>query len=292
MIDREALKKHLPGVVGAAVLCLALYEAGAAMWAPLGTPSDANWKAASAAVRADFRPGDLLVAAPGWADPVMRLHLGDLMNVAMVARMDDATYGRVWELSQRGARASEARGQLALDTSYGPLRLRRWERPAAQPIFNFVDSWRQARVLRQSPSATVECALLPDRHQCSDVAFNWMKPALMEMDFGLRQALYAQPVAGAAVVIEYQDVPMGQQLTVATGLHNVWLRKAGQGSVTLKVEVGGQRLGEVVTHNRSAWQPTTFDTRAFAGQRQIVRFFITSDEPFSRHFGFAAEARR
>lgn len=292
MIDREALKKHLPGVVGAAVLCLALYETAVAMWAPRGTPTDSDWKAASAAVRADLRSGDLLVAAPEWADPVMRLHLGDLMSVAMAARMDDATYGRVWELSQRGARAREGHGRLALEKNFGPLRLRRWERPAAQPIFNFVEAWRQARVLRQSPSATVPCALQPDRHQCPDIAFNWVKPALMEMDFSLRQALYAQPVAGAAVVIEYEDVPMGQQLTIATGLHNVWLRKAGQGRVTLQVEVGGQRVGEVVTHNRSAWQPTTFDTRAFAGQRQIVRFSITSDEPFSRHFGFAAEARR
>ena len=38
----------------------------------------ADWAAAAAAVRAGFRPGDLIVAAPAWADPILRAELGDL----------------------------------------------------------------------------------------------------------------------------------------------------------------------------------------------------------------------
>ncbi len=159
MIDRASLKKHLPGVVGAAVLLLALFEAGAAVLAPLRSPTDEHWIAAATKLRAQFRSGDLIVAAPSWADPVMRLHLGDLMSLDMAARLDDATYARVWELSQRGASTPESAGSLALDEAYGPLRLRRWERTAAQTTFNFVNEWQQARVLRQSPSATVPCSL-------------------------------------------------------------------------------------------------------------------------------------
>jgi hypothetical protein len=34
-----------------------------------------------------------------------------------------------------------------------------------------------------------------------------------------------------------------------------------------------------------------FDTRAQAGRSGLVRFEITSQKPFARHFGFAAEAR-
>ena len=292
MIDREAFKKHLPGVVGAAVLVLAVIETAAALLAPWRTPTETHWKAASAAIRSQFRAGDLIVAAPSWSDPVMRFHLGDLMNLEMVARLDAAVYGRVWELSQRGARAPEAQGNLALDQSYGPLHLRRWDRPAAQPLYNFVKQWREARVLRQSESASVECPLQADRHQCPNIGFNWVKPAVMEMDFGLRQALYAQPVGAAEVVLEYKDVPLGNTLAVAGGLHHTWLRKGGQGTVSLAIHVGGTRVGQLVIGNRSRWKPLYIDTRAFAGQRQIVRFSITSNEPFSRHFGFAAEARQ
>ena len=89
-------------------------ETTVALVAPSRAPTDADWAAAARDVRAGFRPGDLIVAAPAWADPIMRLHLGDLIPPAVAARMDDARFARVWEVSQRGAHAPEAaRGTVA-----------------------------------------------------------------------------------------------------------------------------------------------------------------------------------
>lgn len=291
MLDRNALKKHLPGVVAAAVLVLALLETAQALVSPFRAPSDDDWQRAAAAVRGGFKTGDLIVAAPDWADPVMRRHLGSLVTVAMAARLDDAAYGRVWELTQKGA-GTQTRGQETFRERFGNLTLRRIERTPVEIKFDFVQLWQQARVMRDSAAGIVPCALTADRFSCPDSAEHFVKPALLEFDFGMRMALFAPPVSGAAVVMQYDDVPLGRTLTVGAGLHHVWLRKAGQGEVTIEVFVAGQSVGRLTVDNRSAWQPKHFDTGAFAGQRQIVRFVITSPDPSSRHFGFAAEARQ
>lgn len=284
-------KKHLPGLGGLAVLLLAVVETVNAVSAPARAPSEADWQAASQTIRSAFRPGDLIVAAPAWADPVMRLHLGDLVSVDMATRLDAAAYGRVWEVTQRGARAPEATGRVVFESRHGNLTVRRLERTPAEVKFDFVAAWQQARVSRQAGGAEVPCALGPDRIQCPDFGWNSVKPAVLEIDFGLREALYAQPVGGANLVISYDDVPMGRRLTVAAGLHHVWLRKAGEGKVNLEVFVGDRSLGRIQVGNRSAWSPHDFDTTDFVGQRQMVKFIISTDNPFSRHFGFAAEAR-
>ncbi|HXU62406.1 MAG TPA: hypothetical protein VN962_11925, partial [Polyangia bacterium] len=83
------------GGVGAVAL-LAVVETLAALIAPSRAPTEGDWNAAAAAVRGGFRPGDLIVAAPAWADPILRVHLGDLIPPEVAARMDDQRFARVW----------------------------------------------------------------------------------------------------------------------------------------------------------------------------------------------------
>jgi hypothetical protein len=92
-------------------------------------------------------------------------------------------------------------------------------------------------------------------------------------------------------VVEWADVPLGKELAVGAGLHHVWLRKKGDGTVNLRVLIDGKEVGRSEASNRSGWRVDRFDTSAFAGHAGTVRFEITSARPFSRHFGFAAEAR-
>ena len=293
ILDRDFLRRRrVSAAVVVAVLLLALTETVSALIAPLRAPTDPDWRSAAAAVRAGFRPGDLIVAAPAWADPVMRLHLGDLVPIKMAARLDDARYGRVWEISQRGATAGEARGTVAATTRHGALTVRRYERPPAAVSFDFYDQWSRARVARAEPGrGEIACQRLPDQFQCPDLGFNFVKPQLLEIGTTLRNALYVQPVGGAAVVVEFAQVPLGRELVVGGGLHHVWLRKYGDGTVKLRVLVDGREVGRTEASNRSGWRVDRFDTGAFAGKPATVRFEITSDKPFSRHFGFAAEAR-
>ena len=129
----------------AGVLLLSLIETVSAVVSPWRAPTDGDWDAAARRVRAGFKPGDLIVAAPAWADPVMRLHLGDLVPPKVAARLDAGRFPRVWEIAQRGARAPEAEGGKTLDESaHGALRLRLIENPALAVTFDFVEGWAKA----------------------------------------------------------------------------------------------------------------------------------------------------
>ncbi len=274
-------------------MLLALTETVSALVAPSRAPSDEDWAAAAAVVRAGFAKGDLIVATPAWADQVMRLHLGDLVTVGMAARLDGAKYGRVWELSQRGASALESGdGRPLRESRHGGLRLRLHERHAASVTYDFFQSWRLARVVRvEAGNREVMCDRLPERFQCPGIVWNEARPFVMEMGETLHRAFYVHPVRGATMVVEYPAVPMGRELAVGSGLHHAWYRRAATGTVKLRVLVDGKPVGEDLATNRSGFSVRRFDTAAFAGKSATVRFEITSDNPDHRRFGFAAEAR-
>jgi hypothetical protein len=277
----------------AAVAALALVETAVALIAPHRAPTEADWKAVEVEVRAAFRPGDLIVAAPSWADPIMRLHLGDLIPIATAGRMDAARFSRVWEISQRGARASEARaGRVAMEKEHGALTVRRIERPGAAVTYDFLARWSEARVSRVEPGrAAIPCPWQSDRFQCPQIGFNFVKRQTVEVDTTLRQALLTQPVANAKVVVEFPAVRLGRELAVATGLSNVWMRKAARGTVDLTVAIDGRPALRVTTSNDSGWLISRVNTASRAGQTAVVRFEVTSPAPYARHFAFAAEAR-
>jgi hypothetical protein len=281
-----------PLFIAAAVALLALVETAVALIAPSRAPTDADWAAAARQVRAGFRPGDLIVAAPSWADPILRVHLGDLIPVEVAGRLDDDRFARVWEVSQRGAHApATAGGTVTLERRFGKLIVRRVERLAERVTYDFVARWTDARVSRREATRTVACGAVADRIQCPDLGTNYVRRQIVEVDTTLREALLAQPVAQAAVVIEYPAVRLGRVLVVATGLHDVWMRKAARGTVDMRVIVDGQEQTLPTTSDDSGWTRTRIDTTARLGQIVSVRFEITSPAPYARHFAFAAEAR-
>jgi hypothetical protein len=285
--------KRLGLVVAAGIAVLAVVETSVALVAPHLAPKDEDWEAAAREVRAGFRAGDLIVAAPGWADPIMREHLGDLVPLAVAARFDDARFGRVWEVGQRGAHAPEAaRGAVAFERRFGALTLRRVERPPASVVYDLLDHWTEARVARVMPGRPeIACPWNVMRFQCPDISFNFVELRTVEVDTTVHRGLLAQPVGGATVVIDYPSVPLARELVLATGLHDVWMRKAGDGVVNLRVLVAGVPAATVTTTNDSGWLFTHIDTSAWAGKVVDVRFEITSAKPYQRHFVIAGEAR-
>jgi hypothetical protein len=292
MRSRLLSRSARPLLLAAAVTLLALYETAVALIAPSRAPTDADWAAAAQEVRAGFRPGDLIVAAPSWADPILRVHLGDLIPIAVAGRLDDDRFARVWEVSQRGARApATADGTVASDRRFGRLTVRRVDRQAELVGYDFVARWADARVSRGQASGSVACRTIGDRIQCPDFSYNYLRRQIVEVDNALREALLAQPVGGATVVIEYPAVRLGRVLVVATGLHDTWMRKAARGTVEMRVIVDGQAQTLPTTSDDSGWTRTRIDTAARAGRVVPVRFEITSPAPYARHFAFAAEAR-
>ena len=90
VFDHDLLRRRRVSVVVAALIALlALVETVNAIVAPALAPSEKDWVEAAAKVRAGFRPGDLIVAAPAWADPLMRAQLGDSVPVPVAAARAD-----------------------------------------------------------------------------------------------------------------------------------------------------------------------------------------------------------
>jgi hypothetical protein len=275
------------------VVVLALVETAVSLIAPLRAPTDGDWKAVESDVRAGFRPGDLIVAAPAWADPIMRMHLGDLIPLATAGRLDAARFTRIWEIGQRGARSPEARGGgVVFERRHGGLTVRRIERAGAVVSYDFLARWNEARVSRvDATGAAVPCPFQTDRFQCAQIGFNYVRRQIVEVDTTLRLALLAQPVEHAKVVVEFPAVVLGREIAIATGLSNVWMRKAAKGTVDLTVAIDGRPALHVTTSNQSGWLISHVDTAARAGQTAVVRFEVTSPAPYARHFAFTAEAR-
>ena len=282
-----------------ALLVLAAAETAQALIAPGRAPSEADWIAAATDVRAGFRAGDLIVAAPAWADPLARRYLGDLMTVAMDARMDDARYGRVWEVSQRGERALEAHGVITAHHRFGALTVRLVERPAAVVTYDFLAHWKDARVTRWESAERVSlpCPWQGDRFACPKGGT--VRRELVEVGTRIREALLAPaPAAGGGagpvpiVAIEFPEVTLGRELVVTAGLHDVWARKYGRGTVNVEVWLGDRPVTSATIGNRSGWLPIRIDTSARDGQTAPVRVQISSPEPALRNLAFAAEARR
>lgn len=275
------------------LVLLAVLETLQAVIAPHRAPAPGDWEAAAAEVRAGFRAGDLIVAAPAWADPILRMHLGDLITIPIAARMDDARYGRVWEIAQRGARAPEAHGDIVGRRDFGALTLRLVQRPAATVTYDFLAHWKEARVTRWQP---VQRTLVPcaweggDRFACP--GGGTVRRELVEVDTRIREALLAPPPVGAILAIEFPEVPLGRELIVTAGLHDVWARKYGRGTVNVEVWVGGRPVASATIGNRSGWHPIRVDTGARDGQTAAVRVQISSPDPSLRNLAFAAEARR
>jgi hypothetical protein len=293
-VSKPLGRRGLVLVAAGAIALLAVVETATALVAPALAPTDADWTAAATAVRARFRPGDLIVAAPAWADPILRQHLGDLIPAEVAARMDDDRFGRVWEVSQRGARAAAAAdGTVASDDRFGRLRVRLVERAAETVTYDFAAHLAEARVSRRDRGgAEVACTPSGDRVSCPSAGSVILRRQIVEVDQKLRAAALTEPFPNAALVIEFPAVALGRSLVIATGLHDTWMRKAARGTVEARLTVGNQATTLPVTDDDSGWTRTRVDTEAQAGQTVAVRLEITSVNPFDRLFAFAAEARR
>ncbi|HEX2659609.1 MAG TPA: hypothetical protein VHU40_15100 [Polyangia bacterium] len=279
-------------VLGLAVALLATIETAQALIAPARAPTAADWQAAAVEVHAGLKPGDLIVAAPPWADPQVRLVLGDVISIPMAARMDDARYGRVWEVAVHGAHADEARGTTTREKRFGAVSVRLVERPAAVVTYDFLEHWNEARVWRWDPAArtSTPCPWQGERFACP--GGGTVHRELVEVDTRIRRALLAPPVTGAILALEFPAVPLGRELVLAAGLHDVWARKYATGTVDVQLWIDGQPVRDASIGNRSGWAPITVDTSALAGQTRAVRVQIASAQPNLRHLAFAAEARR
>jgi len=255
------------------VIAVAIWEIAAIARAGSDVPEAGDWGRASEALREEHRAGDLILFAPHWIDPVGRLHLGDLIPVEMAARMDGARYGRIWELSIRGAHAPETRGLTAVASRrFGALTMRRYQREAAVVLTDFVAFFDAAR---KRGSASVE---------------------LEEVGFEPHRCIRTRPQAPSPnrpepppVTVTFPRVALGSELVGYVGLADVFTRRDHREPARLEVLVNGDKLAERTVGVNDGW--VRFRAETSPSDAAEVEFRVTA---FGRNrlVCFAAEARQ
>jgi hypothetical protein len=257
----------------AAVAAIAVWEMIAVARAGHDVPGDAAWARAAELVRARYQPGDLIVFAPGWIDPVGRMHLGDLIPIEAAARMDADRFGTIWELSIRGARAADTAGLTAesVDEVDG-VSVRRFVREPVEVVTDFVAAFTPDKVegKRGGP----------------------VGPVLAEVGFAPHRCVQVEPAADRTVTVTYRGVRLGRELVFAVGLADVFTRRDIRDPGQLRVSIDGVEVAMVTAGVDDGWLRRRVATTP-SDAAEVV-FAATAVGPMARDrlICFAAEARR
>ena len=255
-----------------ALVAIATWETCATVRAGSDVPGDDAWRSAAAMVRERRAPGDLIVFAPRWIDPVGRMHLGDLIPVGDAARMDAARFGTIWELSIRGERAPETAGLTPAWTGEaGGVTVRRFTRTPVQVATDFVAAFATARTEGQRTAGPAV--------------------VLAEVGFEPHRCVQVTPAPGASVRITYPAAVLGRELVGYVGLADVFTRRDVRAPGELAVEIGGRAVATTRFGVDSGW--VRFAAPTTAGPADVT-FVATAVGKGARDrlICFAAEARR
>ena len=248
------------------LVAIALWEVCAARRDAGAVPGDAAWRVAGERVRAGFRPGDLIVFAPAWIDPVGRRELGDLIPIEAAARMDAARYGRIWELAIRGARSPDTAGLAAVATEdHGGVVVRRYERAPVIVVGDVIE--HLATAISDGPRPTLE---------------------LTEVGFAPHRCLQISPPPGRPVRIAFPQLPLGRELVGYAGIADVFTRRDVRSPGRLDVEIAGRVIASVAPGVDDGW--VRFAAPTSPGAADVV--FIARAADANRRICFAAEARQ
>ena len=259
------MSRKLLAIAPALLIALvSLWEIAATHRDATSVPDDAAWDAAATIVRAGYRPGDLIVFAPEWIDPVGRLHLGDLIAPDVAARMDAARYGRIWEVSIRGARARDVTGlSPVVEQSIDGVTVRRFERAPAIVVTDFAN----APATSDGVHPTLELA---------------------EVGFAPHRCMQVIPIPGSPTRVTFHAAQLGATLVGYVGLADVFTRRDIRAPGELAVEIDGVRVADVHPGVDDGW--VRFEAPTTTGAHDVV--FTASATTPQRLICFAAEARQ
>lgn len=282
-------KRVLAALAIAVVLPLAIVESIAAWRLPSRVPTASDWESAQARVRSEHKDGELIVFAPAWLDQIGRSHLGDRMPLSMVGRASEDRYGRVWVVGLRNAVADAVRGgTLVSSERFGQLTVSLWEKPSVKVLYDFVESWDQARISVLRGADDKPCLVEgPEARKCPQ---SKVERRTAEVDYQPRRSLLVPIEAGATTRIEY-DVTLGSKLVVFVGLHDYYARKSADGKLDVRVSIDGAELRHVEHGNNSGWQRLAIDTPGMTGQH-TVRIDVSAKSAAWRIAAIAAEVQQ
>jgi hypothetical protein len=290
-----------------------LFELGAQVWVSGRAPDFEEWQAAAPDVLAFKRPGEPLVVAPEWAEPIARHAFGDrAFPLAELGRSDLGSYARVLELSLLGARSQEAQGLRVLEERRsGPFTLRRLENPAARkPIYRILEHITPEelqvaivadgieRPCTHTTTARVvtgglhgEVTFPRERFVCGgrESAFVGIT-VIDDQRYRPRRCLWAQPPQKGALRLRFSAVPQGSVLQGFAGLSYFLFRDGGREPIRLSAKLGNQSFGSHV--HRDEWGFRGFrlsSSHEVTAAPEPLELHVQSEHAEARNFCFTLE---
>jgi hypothetical protein len=295
------------------VPAIGLLELGAQAWVSNRAPDIDDWRAVAPTVLSSKRPGEPLVLAPEWAEPIARHAFGDAaFPVAELGRSDLGAYRRVFEVSLLGARSEEARGfRVVSEERSGPFTLRVLENPKPRSVaYRLLDHVRPEelevaivagdteRPCEYSDHARVgtgglhgDVAFPRERFVCGgpDSAFVGIT-IIDDQRYRPRRCLWAQPPRNGVLRIRLSGVPHGRELHGFAGLSYFLFRDGGRPPIELAARLGARTFGSYAHRSEWGWH----EFRMNGGSKDAVasgtlELTVRSDEPDGRALCFDLE---
>lgn len=290
----------------------ALVELGYHQIVELRVPRDSDWQEASAEVRAGFREGDLIVISPWWASQGW-VYLGDLVTVEQMSREDDEGYGRIWEVALPGHRHEHyaSTGRLVRQSDAGRLTVRLYEFPdAPKNLFDFVsaiESHARVSMIPDNGGAWEACTFRPNsrtglvpnsavqtgKWKCDQrLPWNYVaREVIADLDNRPRLCLWAHPVDGKTIHIEFSDVPEGAVIEGHVGRRYEADRESiERPPIYLDVTAADVLVGTAAHEKGGGWTPYSFELGS-GGTQGKVSFDVHSPQTGMAHFCFTAKLR-
>jgi len=252
---------------------VALWEIAASARAGAWEPSGTDWVAASDDLRTRWQPGDLIVFAPRWLDPVGRMHFGDLIPIEMAGRMDADPYAVIWEISARGARAPVTRDLTPESTRrFGRVTVRRFFRERVEVVTDFVTE-AQARKGKPGGAAQIQPTV-----------------SLEEVGFEPHRCIRVVPRPNQTATVTFAPAKLGSRIVGYVGLADVFTRRDVRDPARLELVVGENVVSSTEVGVDDGW--VRFEANTEPGLA-TVEFRATAIGPNARdrRVCFAAEAR-
>jgi hypothetical protein len=290
-----------------------LLELGLQLWVSSRAPGVEAWRAVAAAVAAAKRPGEPVVVAPAWAEPLARMAFGDrVFPLAELARPDERTVPRVLEVAADGAHAALFRSWPVVKAErHGAFTLRILQNPHYRVArYRFVDHVTPAALTvavvtggRERPCEFTDHARVTagglhgqvafpaERFQCpgGDAMFVGVT-IIDDQAYEPRRCIWAHPPASGVLRLRFSGVPLGSSLHGFAGLSYFLYRDGVGAPVRLAVASGALELGAVLHRDEMGFRGFDFSTAPVAGQTADIDFFVSSTDATRRDFCFSAEA--
>jgi hypothetical protein len=297
---RPSLRRSLPWWL---MVALALTELGGHALVRSRVPAESDWEEAAAFVDARFEEGDMIAVGPDWADPLLRLHLGEHIDLRMAGASDLAPFDRLWELSIRGEPSRwRPEGDEAVLEAFGRVTVRRWDLGPSPVRFDLTSNLERAKV-SQGPRSCRWRTSAPSggglgrgplkprgHHFCGPQGWLFVGETVNEdLELLPRHCVWQHPAQGEPVTTTYEDIPLGDRLVLYAGLYSEHERMEEHPPVRVRVTVDGEPVGSMVHRDGDGWK--RMEAAMPDRERGDVSVIVEADVPHLRTLCWAATTR-